>query len=135
LLRDAAQKFLAVRQDRRRIRHQVLRCATDTDDRLTLRAASDASADRDGDRRGVDYPARCQELVHDFRPSAWADVLEPPVALPQQALPQRGELLMAHLGSAWRPEPRPLDGALEELPPDARRVVRGESESVRLEPQ
>src|SRR5712692_8037163 len=34
LLRDAAQKVLAVRQGR----HQVLRCATDTDFRLTLRA-------------------------------------------------------------------------------------------------
>jgi len=86
---------LAVRQGR----HQVLRCATDTDVRLTLRAASGASADRDGGRHGVDL-VRCQELVHDFRPSAWADALERTVALPQQALPRRDELLMAHLGSA-----------------------------------
>jgi len=135
LLRDAAQKFLAVRQDRRRIRHQVLRCATDTDDCRIPRAASDASADRDGDRHDVDRQGLCRELVHDFRRSAWADALEPRGELPQQALPQRGELSMAHRGLAWLPEPRPLDGALEELPPDARRVVRGESESVRLEPQ
>src|SRR6266849_2281423 len=89
LLRDAAQKFLAVRQDRRRIRHQVLRCATDTDDCRIPRAASDASADRDGDRHGVDRLGLCRELVHDFRRSAWADALEPQVALPQQALPEQ----------------------------------------------
>src|SRR5260370_6379350 len=124
LLRDAAQKVLAVRQDRRRIRHQVLRCATDRNARRIPRAASDASADRDGDRHGVDRQGLCRELVHDFRRSAWADALEPRGELPQQALPQPGELLMAHRGLRWLPDPRPLDGALEELPPDAWRGLR-----------
>jgi hypothetical protein len=132
LLRDAAQKVLAVRQDRRRIHHQVLRCATDAADPRIPRAASDASADRDGDRHGVDHQGLCRERVHDFRRSAWADALEPQVALPQQALPQRGELMMAHRGSAWLPEPRPQDGALEELPPDAWRVLQVESASGEL---
>jgi len=135
LLRDAAQKVLAVRQDRHRIRHQALRCATDRNARRIPRAASDASADRDGDRHDVDRQGLCRELVHDFRRSAWADALEPRGELPQQALPQRGELSMAHRGLAWLPEPRPLDGALEELPPDAWRVLQVESGSGELEPQ
>src|SRR6266851_829133 len=132
LLRDAAQKVFAVRQDRRRIHRQVLRCATDTADRRIPRAASDASADRDGDRHGVDHQGLCRELVHDFRRTAWADAPEPQVALPQQALPQRGELSMAHRGLAC-PPPRPLDGALEELPPNAWRVLQVESGSGELE--
>ncbi len=134
LLRDAAQKVLVGRQDRHRIRHQVLLRATDGDARLTLRAASDAWVDRDGDRHGVDHRGLCPELVHDFRPWAWADALAPPAALPQQALPQRGELLMAHLGPAWLSERRPLGVALEELPPDGRLVLLDESESGELEP-
>src|SRR5260370_29364825 len=113
LLRDAAQKVLAVRQDRHRIRHQVLRCATDTADRRIPRAASDASADRDGDRHGVDHQGLCRELVHDFRRTAWADVLEPPGALPQRALPQRGEMSMTRHGFDCCPERVLLDGALE----------------------
>src|SRR5260370_35075315 len=90
LLRDAAQKVLAVRQDRRRFRHQILRCATDTDDCRIPRAASDASADRDGDRHDVDRQGLWRELVRDFRRSAWADALEPAGTLPQHALPGRG---------------------------------------------
>src|SRR5258708_36892618 len=46
LLRDAAQKGLAVREDRRRIRHQALRFATDRNARPIPAAASDAAADR-----------------------------------------------------------------------------------------
>jgi len=44
---------------------------------------------------------------------------------------------MAHRGLAWLPDPRPLDGALEELPPDAWRVLQVESGSGsgELEPQ
>ena len=125
---------MAVRQGRG-WRHQVRRCATERHAHFALRAESDASADRDEDRHGVDHQGLCQELVHDFHRSAWADALELRVALPQQALPQRDELLTAHPGLAWLPEPQPPGVAPEELQLDARLELPDESESGELESQ
>src|SRR5260370_24716859 len=52
-----------------------------------------------------------------------------------RSLPQRGELLMAHRGLAWLPDPRPLDGALEELPRTVQRpgVRRSEEHTSELQ--
>jgi len=106
----------------------------ETDARLDLRAASDASAGPDEDRCDVDLRGRCREEVRDFRPLASADVLALRFAR-RLALRPRAAPMMAHPAPALLPEPRLPGVASRESPRDARLALAlpSESESVRLD--
>jgi|SRR5579859_5799125 len=103
----------------------------ETDARLDLRAASDASAGPGEDRCDVDLRGRCREEVRDFRPLAWADVLALRFAR-RLALRPRDAPLMAHPALALLPERR-LPGVAPRESRDARLALPSESESERLD--